>query len=507
MPHPLAAGSESNPRRALLLAGGGMRVAWQAGALIALEEAGLRFHHFDGASGGTINLAMLLSGLCPREMAARWLTLSLKHFVSPLPLADYLNADWPAMGDSDGIRSHIFPHLGIQPDAIRRASGVTATFNVCNVGRKTLEAVNHTEIDEDLLIAAISLPGFMPAVTSRGSTYLDAVWIKDTNVWEAVRRGAEEIWLLWCIGNAPEYHNGAFRQYVHMIEMSANGALFEEISRVDDLNGRIAKGDSPYGQRRPVVLHVIRPEQALPLDPDFYLGNISAGTLVALGYRAASDYLRDRRDDGVALDPEVTAMTEAQPGVSFRETMSGPFAMGAVTPDEGAATAAFQVAMHAQVHIPDIAAFVADPTHTGMLSGTVDLPPFGEGLVCPHGVFRLFSPAGDPATKHMVYELAFEHAGQAYYLEGHKVVRDDPGFDLWSDTTTLYTTLHQGKDQSGPVVGAGRLSLGVTDLVKLVTTVRVTNASGPAQKASTIAAFGRFFLGKLWTTYAHHAEN
>ena len=39
-------------RRSLVLAGGGMRVAYQAGALAALEEAGLRFHHADGTSGG-----------------------------------------------------------------------------------------------------------------------------------------------------------------------------------------------------------------------------------------------------------------------------------------------------------------------------------------------------------------------------------------------------------------------------------------------------------------------
>ncbi len=35
-------------RRSLVLAGGGMRVAYQAGVLAALERAGLRFHHVDG---------------------------------------------------------------------------------------------------------------------------------------------------------------------------------------------------------------------------------------------------------------------------------------------------------------------------------------------------------------------------------------------------------------------------------------------------------------------------
>ena len=65
----LAAGPEATPRRSLLLAGGGIRVAYQAGVLVALEEAGLRFHHADGTSGGTFNLAMLLSGVHRRRRA------------------------------------------------------------------------------------------------------------------------------------------------------------------------------------------------------------------------------------------------------------------------------------------------------------------------------------------------------------------------------------------------------------------------------------------------------
>ena len=52
----------STPRRSLVLAGGGMRVAYQAGVIRALAEAGVAFEHADGTSGGIINLAMLLSG-------------------------------------------------------------------------------------------------------------------------------------------------------------------------------------------------------------------------------------------------------------------------------------------------------------------------------------------------------------------------------------------------------------------------------------------------------------
>ena len=41
-----------------------------------------------------------------------------------------------------------------------------------------------------------------------------------------------------------------------------------------------------------------------------------------------------------------------------------------------------------------------------------------------------------------------------------KIVRDDPGFDMLSDTTTLHTLLYRGQDSSGEVVGAGGTLLG-----------------------------------------------
>jgi len=502
----LAAAADASPRRALLLAGGGMRVAWQAGALIALEEAGLRFQHFDGASGGTFNLSMLLSGLTPQEMAQRWRALDLKAFVSLLPFEDYLRTDWPALGDADGLRQKIFPALGIDFAALRACEGLSATYNLCNFTRKTLEVVEHTQLDADLHVAAVSLAGFLPSVPHGQCLYTDAVWIKDTNLWEAVKRGCEELWPLWCIGNSPAYHDGLFHQYVHMIEMSANGALFEELDRIRELNARIEAGDSPYGQRQPVRLHVIKSPQALPLDPDFYLGRVRPESLIALGYQAARTYLEARTDQGLPLTPEITTMTDSAPGLGFRETMSGPFTLGVTDPKIGASTPdAPTLAMHAAVYIPDLAHFLQDPAHPGGLSGTIDFAPLGMGIQAHHGVFKLFSPTEAPDTNYMLYELAFEQGGQAYYLAGHKVVRQDPGFDLWTDTTTLYTQLHKGPDDQGEVIGAGVLSLGALDLIKLLGTVEVPNASA-AQRLEALASFGKFFLGELWETYAKHVR-
>ncbi len=164
---------------------------------------------------------------------------------------------------------------------------MTGTFNLCNFSRKTLETIEHTALTRDMLVAGISLPIFMPAVQKSGAFYTDAVWIKDANLMEAVRRGAEEIWVVWCIGNENRYYDGAFRQYVHMIEMSANGALFQELERIAEINARIAGKEPVGGRTQPIVLHLIRPEYPLPLDPDYFFGRLDGATLIALGYADA----------------------------------------------------------------------------------------------------------------------------------------------------------------------------------------------------------------------------
>ena len=35
--------------------------------------------------------------------------------------------------------------------------------------------------------------------------------------------------------------------------------------------------------------------------------------------------------------------------------------------------------------------------------------------------------------------------GRHFYFEGFKEIHDDPGFDAWSDTTTLYITIWSGE--------------------------------------------------------------
>ncbi len=507
---PVLASTGAGPKRSLILAGGGMRVAYQSGVLQALFEAGMRFDHADGTSGGTMNLAMLFSGLTTQQMIENWRTLDPKNFIGFMPLEDYLKpADMPALGSADGVVNKVLPHLGIDIAAINSAVGMAGTFNLCNFSNKTLETIEHTALDMDLLVAGISLPMFMPAVERDGTYYTDGMWIKDANLMGAVARGAEEIWLIWCIGNTPKFYDGAFRQYVHMMEMAANGALFLELEQIAVLNARIAAGEAVGGRTKPVILHVIRPEYALPLDPDYVFGRIDGATLIALGYRDAKAYLARLNPAGLALTPEVTKMKDEAAGLSFREVMSGGFAMGQTDPGAGLLCGQVDgtsLALHATVMIQDFDRFLVDLNHTGTLAGSIDYAPFGGVITGYGGVFNLFNPSGETGLKLMVYELGFEYQGKAYYLAGQKEVRQSSVLDMWHQTTTLYTKLHEGTDKTGPVVGAGTLSLGMTELITMLGTLQVSGVDGAVAKAKIIGNFGSFFMGELWETYKPHLK-
>jgi hypothetical protein len=450
-----------------------MRVAWQAGVLCALEEAGLGFAHADGASGGTINLAMLMSGRSPREMAERWRTLPVRNFAAPLPLRDYLRVPHlRGFGGSGGIERHVFPHLGVDLEAIRAAEGMVGTFNLCNHATKANEAIEHRDIDREALIAGISLPVLMPAVRRGGDPYLDAVWVKDANLIGAVKRGAEELWLLWCIGNTPAYKDGPFLQYVHMIEQSANGVLFEELDRIRELNEAIEAGHSPYGQRRPVTLHVVKPQHPIPLDPDFFMGRIDAATLVAMGYDDARRYLAAAdSEQGIPLTPTATRMEELGIRISWRERHIGSLGRTELTAD-----------------IPDAAAFLAGPNREARLVGRVRGEPVGDALL-RDGRVKLDGGA-------LRYEATIDAGSREVHLRAHRTA--GPSDSLAERLTSLRRLHLELRDAaSGDLVGKEALDPASVRSASPLPLPIVTNAPSTWRSIATAVAFERLMASEL----------
>jgi predicted patatin/cPLA2 family phospholipase len=494
---------EKRNRRALILPGGGMRVAYQAGAIQRLHEEGLRFSHGDGTSGGLMNLGALMSGVAPEDLAKRWRTLRATGFISPLSLKGYLRfPNLAAFGDFDGITHYIYPHLGIDADRITRAEGVSGRFNVCDFARKAVVSVPHTEITEAQLLAGMSLPMFTPAVPAKGTIWTDAVWIKDSNLLQAVQDGANELWVIWCIGNTPEWRMGTLNQYVHMIEMAAVGALNAEMAEIARLNTRIAAGEKPHGHTKPIRVHLIRPDLPIPLDPAYVAGKVSGNALVDQGYADASAYLARMKPDGVPLDGTATRTPAPAPGVTFRETMKGRIAFGTDDPRAGWADRnAIPLVLNATINIRDIKGFVTDPQHRADMAAHIYSPRLGFIRPSTHANFQLFAPTEDPTLTHMTYETGLMLEGQQHFLSGRKHVRRGPPWRMWGETTTLYVRLHKGRDTSGKVVAAGILRLGLVDFLGLMATLSARDSGGFWRGAKSIAAFIGFFAGTLIDTY------
>lgn len=448
------------------MAGGGIRVAWQAGAVQALDEAGLRFDHGDGTSGGIFTLGMLLSGVEPAALGDRWRSLKVRRFVAFLPMRQYLRlpTSWPAFGSASGVADQVLPHLGVDIDKIRSSTVMTGTFNVADFDSKTCIAIPNDDIDLARLVAGVSLPIFMPAVPVGGRTWTDAVWIKDANLLEAVRRGCSELWLLWCIGNAPYWGNGPLEQYVHMIELSANGALIGEMEQIADINERRARGEAVFGSTDPVILHVVRPELSLPLDPDFVTGRITAETLVAMGYRDAWRTLKTRTDGGAALDGTATRMAVAPLGARVSLRIHGRVR---VAPDRPPET----VTMSFVVEVIDIRRFVGGPETTVSVVGGIHHPRWG---------YRPFVDGRLAVTNGEVKRFAL--SATVRVGKGESVVEADwtlrRGRGRWSEATRVALAVHGAEGEAGPAGEPGAGRIGYFDAARAVVAFEPAGAHG-----------------------------
>ena len=495
------------------MAGGGTKVAFQAGVLqVWLDEAGLEFHHADGASGGVFNLAMWCQGMSGTQIADNWRRNHPVRAIQPnvkglltLPFGESLFR-------LDRFRRNVFSDWGLNWPRIR-ATSREATFNLYNFTRHEQVVLTPDQMDEDRLISAVSLPIWFPPVRIDGDVYIDAVFATDANLEEAVRRGADELWVIWTVSERGEWHSGFVAHYFQMIEAMANAQLRAILGRIERNNQAVASGEhGEFG--RPVRVRMLKAEVPLHYLMNFTRDRMAAA--VELGVQAARGWCRE---EGIPFrpGPELTSGTERPAGlpppssVWFTEEMKGYVGLGHEDYDAGARAGRETdgaLMFHLTITVDDLDRFVVDPDHDATATGWVGCDVLGGKLPVERGVFNLFVDQDDPRDKRMLYQLWFSDAsGRPLTLAGHKVVQDHPGLDVWSDTTTLYTRIlaghvalaEPGSDQA-EVVAAGILRIPPLDFARQLTTFR---ASGPSLSArlNALFRFQRLFVGSLWDVY------
>jgi cholesterol oxidase len=156
------------------------------------------------------------------------------------------------------------------------------------------------------------------------------------------------------------------------------------------------------------------------------------------------------------------------------------------------------------IHIDDVDRFIADGQHPATITGHVQCDALGGRLEIQQGWFHLFVDAGEHgAHKLMTYRMFLRDAeGHPITLRGLKDIEDDPGFDVWADTSTLFTHIFAGHvepsaDDDAEILAAGILHIRPTDFAVQMTTLRVH----PAHRVDAIGRFGALFAGDLWEVY------
>jgi cholesterol oxidase len=184
--------------------------------------------------------------------------------------------------------------------------------------------------------------------------------------------------------------------------------------------------------------------------------------------------------------------------VTFGET---DFARGAQPNRDGSGAFKF----HLTIEVEDIESFANDPLRPATAVGYVVCDALGGKLDVEQGWFNLFVDV-EPGVKHMLYRLWFrDGVGNPLTMTGFKLVKDDAGFDVWKDTTTLFTRILQGHvpegdDDIATVLASGTIIIRARDFAKQLTTFR---AGGPsvAAKLGALAKFGVIFARQLAEAY------
>ena len=490
------------PKRALVLPGGGLRLSYQVGILQALAQAGINFQIMDGTSGGSLNMSMLLSGIDPTEMGQRWRSLKLQDTVSFLPIKDYLKTDkLEALADGRGFKDKVLPHLGIKFDLIRAAQGIHASYNLLDYGDKAIAVIPSQVIDADLLVAGMSLPGVFPPLHRDGKIYLDTGFVQDANLTEAVARGAEELWILWGLGNTGVYRGDPLHLYVQMLEMSANAALNQQLTAIRDLNSRIARGDSPHGQSRQIQVHIVKPDYPLPLDPELYLGRIDHATLIDMGYADGQNYLTQywsatgpnrQLHSLAAQDGNPSRMLDPVPGIRVQLEFAGEIAL------QGGNAAARRQAVQLQLclHVHDLDQFTAAAEPSARLTGHVQMAALGTPQQSVYGGLYLQTKLPSNARQ-LQYRMQVWTDDKTLSLVATQTLRDDAGLDMWRDLCTLQVEI----TDAGVPWAHGELRLQLPDLKSWLASVSATETHSVTESATTVGRYAKFFLGELHAVY------
>jgi predicted acylesterase/phospholipase RssA len=311
------------PKRSLILAGGGLKVAYQAGVLqVWLDEAGIAFDHADGASGGVFNLAMYCQGLTGKQIADNWRDFPVLSAIA-INWREVIKLIWAkSLLSYSKFRRVVLDDLWKLDWEKIRSSQSCATFNAYDFTTHRLALRTQHEVNDDFLIACVSLPGWFSPVKVGESLLIDGVYLTDANIIDTIlRTDADELWIIWTVNRNSRWKGGFVNTYFQVIETVANGNLNRDLARIQANNEALAKGGKGEFGRR--------------IDVKILIGKVRLHYLLNFRSRrfttAVEQGIADAREwcsaNGIPLlAPQSSSKTKQAPGPSSQ--VSSPIIVG-----------------------------------------------------------------------------------------------------------------------------------------------------------------------------------
>jgi hypothetical protein len=312
--------------------------------------------------------------------------------------------------DLEEFRRKIFPAWKLDWPQIRSSSR-EATFNVYNFSKHELRPIPPAGMTEDFLVASASLPMWFPPVQIEGDTYIDAVFNTGTNIEEAIRCGADELWVIWTTSQRGEWFDGFVGNFFGIFEATVVGGYKNALARIAANNAALNRGEQgEFG--RVITVKEIKAEV-----PVHYLLNFSrdrAAEAVNRGVEAARLWCDaegiKRRAGPVYVPANPLDKAADKIVVRFSETMTGFIGSGATDPERGfeqgkKESASFE--LHLDVCIEDLDEFLDLPDHRASLEGSVQCDRLGGRRLIERGALHLLVDSGDPTQKQINYEVWF----------------------------------------------------------------------------------------------------
>lgn len=203
-------------------------------------------------------------------------------------------------------------------------------------------------------------------------------------------------------------------------------------------------------------------------------------------------------------------------GVRWKESFAGTLAFDGVTdfnqalmPDAG-----LDAQLEIDVSIKDLDEWIRDPTYAGLADGgTLTCAGLrGDKATVGGGDFQLFVPANgrlpDALHLRMRYTLALQldSTHEPLTLHGFKLIENNPGFDAWYDSTTLFSRIYHGADvpadaDDSQLLAVGVLRISLPRFVGQMLSFSALTTDADQNGKSAVTRYQLWFLRRLTRAY------